>query len=313
MNSITAEWTPDASGSAPKQVPYIPSLKLNDGNEIPFLAYGLGSANFKRGGAAFDEELVEITTKAIKAGYLHLDGAQVYGNEEELGAAIKKSGVPRDRLYVTAKINGTKKLDTFEAFNQTIKNLGLDYVDLYLIHAPWFADSDEDLQAKWADLERIKDSGVARSIGVSNFLPSHLEAILKTAKVVPAINQVEFHPYLQHDEGFLDFHRKHRIAVAGYGGLVPITRKVEGPVLALWEGLAKKYGVSTSEVGLRWLIDQGLVAITTSSSEDRLQAYMTKVPGFKLTPREVEDVAKAGRTVHHRAFWQDRIDANDKR
>lgn len=214
---------------------------------------------------------------------------------------------------MTTKISGTKKQDIFEAFNTSLKKLGLDYVDLYLLHGPWFADgSDEELQSAWAKLEKIRDSGAARSIGVSNFLPSHLETILKTAKVTPAVNQVEFHPYLQHDDGFLEFHRKHLIAVACYGALTPITRKVEGPVTHLWELDARKYGVTPSEIGLRWCIDQGLIAITTSSQEDRLQAYMTRIPGFKLTPKEVDDISKAGRTVHHRSFWNDRFDPNDK-
>ncbi|KAM0325412.1 hypothetical protein ACHAQA_007398 [Verticillium albo-atrum] len=312
MNSIGSVWKPDATGQSPKQVPYIPHLKLNDGNEIPMLAYGLGTANFKKGGASYDENIVEITTAAIKAGYFHLDGAAVYGNEEELGAAIKAAGLDRSKLYVTTKLNGTKKEPVQQAFETSLQKLGLDYVDLYLIHAPFFADTDADLQAAWADLEAIHASGKARSIGVSNFLQPHLEAILKTAKVKPALNQIEFHPYLQHGD-LLDFHRKHEIAVSCYGPLTPITRDVQGPVPALWAQLATKYGVSESEVGLRWCIDQGLVALTTTSKEERLLAYMNKVPGFKLTPKEVNDITEAGKTVHYRAFWAKHFDADDKR
>ncbi|EEY19105.1 oxidoreductase [Verticillium alfalfae VaMs.102] len=142
MNSIGSVWKPDATGQSPKQVPYIPHLKLNDGNEIPMLAYGLGTANFKKGGGSYDEKIVEITTAAIKAGYFHLDGAAVYGNEEELGAAIKAAGVPREKLYVTTKLAGTKKEPIQQAFETSLRKLGLDYVDLYLIHAPFFADGD---------------------------------------------------------------------------------------------------------------------------------------------------------------------------
>lgn len=237
----------------------------------------------------------------------------MYGNEAELGAAIKKASVPREKLFVVTKINGTKKQDTAEAFERSLSALGLDYVDLYLIHAPYFADSDADLQAKWADLEAIHASGKAKSIGVSNFLPSHLEAVLKTAKITPAVNQVEFHPYLQREQGFLDFHRRHKIAVSCYSPLTPVTKDVEPNVPKRLAQLAKKYGVTESEVGLRWCIDQGLIAVTTSSKDDRLQAYINKIPGFKMTPKEVEEISEAGKATHYRGFWNKQFEPNDKR
>ncbi|KZL77457.1 aldo/keto reductase [Colletotrichum tofieldiae] len=311
MNSILSTFKPDASGTPPKQTDYIPWLTLNDGNQIPMLAYGLGTANYKSGGANFDEKIVDNTVRAIKVGYRHLDGAEVYGNEEELGAAIKKAEVPREKLFVTTKISGTKKQNTEEAFVRSLSKLGLDYVDLYLIHAPFFAESDEELQQKWADLEAIKESGRAKSIGVSNFLQPHLEAILKTAKIPPAINQIEFHPHLQHGN-LLDFHRQNKIAVSVYAPLTPITSDIDSPVRTIYANLSKKYGVSDSVIGLRWCIDQGLVTITTSSKEERLQSYLNHLPAIKLTPREVSEIAKAGETKHVRGFWKNRFDPNDK-
>ncbi|KAK1998360.1 aldo/keto reductase [Colletotrichum falcatum] len=311
MNSILSTFTPDASGTPPKQVDYIPWLTLNDDNKIPMLGYGLGTANYKRGGVSFDEKTVDNTVRAIKVGYRHLDGAEVYGNEEELGAAIKKAGVPREKLFVTTKSSGTKKQNTEEAFAASLKKLGLDYVDLYLIHGPFFAESDEELQQKWADMEAIKESGRAKSIGVSNYLQSHLETILKTAKIPPAINQIEFHPHLQHGN-LLDFHRQNKIAVAAYAPLTPITSDVDSPVRTIFANLSKKYGVSDSVIGLRWCIDQGLVTITTSSNEDRLQSYLNHLPAIKLTPREVSDIAQAGETKHVRGFWKNRFDPDDK-
>ncbi|KAK1965266.1 aldo/keto reductase [Colletotrichum sublineola] len=311
MNSILSTFTPDASGTPPKQMDCIPWLTLNDGNRIPMLAYGLGTANYKTGGGSFDEKIVDNTVRAIKLGYRHLDGAEVYGNEEELGAAIKKAGVPREKLFVTTKSSGTKKQNTEEAFAASLKKLGLDYVDLYLIHGPFFAESDEELQQKWAGLEAIKESGRAKSIGVSNYLQSHLETILKTAKIPPAINQIEFHPHLQHGD-LLEFHRQNKIAVAAYAPLTPITSDVDSPVRTIFANLSKKYGVSDSVIGLRWCLDQGLVTITTSSKEDRLQSYLTHLPAIKLTPREVSEIAKAGETKHVRGFWKNRFDADDK-
>jgi len=317
LNSTTAAFqnphshTNNKAGTSPKQMAAIQNLKLNDGNEIPLLGYGLGTARFKADpNAPVDEELVKTVVMAIKAGYYHLDGAEVYGNEVELGKAIKEAGVPREKLYVTTKISGTKVQNTQEAFELSLKKLGLDYVDQYLIHAPYFAKSDADLQAKWADLEAIHASGKAKSIGVSNFLKPHLETILKTAKVTPAINQIEYHPYLQHGD-LVDFHRKHNIATSAYGPLTAVVRAKPGPLDATYEDLAKKYGVTPGEIALRWVIDQGIVALTTSGSEERLKAYQ-KVTQFKLTPKEVQEISEIGQQKHFRGFWKNKFADDDR-
>ncbi|KAM4059897.1 aldo/keto reductase family protein [Hirsutella rhossiliensis] len=315
MNSIGSTFEPDASGDPPKQTTSLPTLKLNDGNEIPMLAYGLGTARGKWGAAAagsLDNDIVQLAKTAIQSGYRHLDGAEVYGNEAELGAAIKAAKVPREQLFVTTKISATDKKSTNEAFDLSLKKLGLDYVDLYLIHGPWFADSEAELQQKWADLEAIKASGRAKSIGVSNFLQEHIEVLLKTAKTPPAINQIEFHPYLQHGH-LVDFHNRNNIAVACYGPLAPLTSAKGGPVDAAWQQLAEKYGVTESEIGLRWCIDQGLVVITTSSKKDRMERYLSKLPLIKLTPKEVGDISELGKQKHFRGFWKDKFGQDDRR
>ncbi|KAK0127840.1 hypothetical protein ONS96_007341 [Cadophora gregata f. sp. sojae] len=280
----------------------IPSFTLNDGKEIPVLGYGLGTANYKQNpNSPVDKELVKTVVLAIKTGYYHLDGAQVYGNETELGLAIKESGVPREKLYVTTKIDGVKPQNTQEAFETSLKKLGLDYVDQYLIHAPFFAKSPADIQAKWADLEAIHASGKAKSIGVSNFRKSDLEAILETAKIIPVINQIEFNPYLQHVE-LLEFQKKHGIKASAYAPLTAITKAAPGPVDGVYERLAKKYGVTTGEIALRWVVDQGIVAVTTSSNEGRLRQYL-KSTEFELTKEEVEEITKEGKKKNFRGFW----------
>jgi len=276
------------------------------------LGYGLGTARYKADPSApEDPELVKTVVMAVKAGYYHLDGAEMYGNEPELGAAIKASGVPREQLYVTTKISGTEVKDTKEAFELSLKKLGLDYVDLYLIHAPFFAKTAEDLQNKWADMEAIHASGKAKTIGVSNFLQPDLEAILKTAKITPAINQIEYHPYLQHGD-LLVFQRKHNIAAAAYGPLTAVIKAKPGPLDTTYADLAKKYKVTPGEIALRWVIDQGIVALSTSSKVDRLKQYQ-KITQFKLTPEEVEKITTIGKEKNFRGFWNHEFADDDWR
>jgi diketogulonate reductase-like aldo/keto reductase len=218
--------------------------------------------------------------------------------------------VPREKLFVTTKYKAGKPVE--EAFETSLNKLGLEYVDLYLIHNPFWAKSEEELQQVWASLEKIKESGRAKSIGVSNFLISHLETILRTAKIPPSINQVEFHPYLQHGD-LIPYMQKRHIAVAAYAPLTPITRAPGGPVDPIYATLAQKYGVDAGAIGLRWVIDQGIVVITTSSNEQRLHAYLSNVPSFKLTGKEIEEISKAGQQKHYRGFYKDKFDANDRR
>lgn len=274
-------------------------------------------------------DLVKTIMMAIKAGFYHLDSAEgyltpfpvpmhvlklksiAYGNEAELGQAIKDSGIPRKKLYVTTKIFNTRVKDTETSFAESLKKLQTDYVDLYLIHAPFFAKTAEDLQRKWADMEAIHASGRAKSIGVSNFLQPDLEAILSTAKIVPAVNQIEYHPYLQHGD-LVSFHQKHKIATVAYSPLTAITRASPGPLDETYKQLARKYGVGETEIALRWCIDQGIVALTTSGKEQRLRSYL-KISEFKLTPKEIETISEVGQEKHFRAFLNARFADDDRR
>jgi diketogulonate reductase-like aldo/keto reductase len=180
----------------------------------------------------------------------------------------------------------------------------------YLIHQPWFAQSDEDIQTAWAQMEAIQAKGLAKSIGVSNYTPAHLNALLKTAKVVPACNQIEFHPYLQRTE-LLALHKQHGIATTAYGPLTAATKAAPGPLDDYFAALQKKYAVSAGEISLRWCIDQDVVPITTSSKEQRLSDYL-RVATFKLTPKEVKEINEIGQKKHFRGFWQKKFDDNDR-
>jgi len=296
--------------TVPKMAANFPTVKFNDGNTIPALGYGLGTANYKSDpNSDLDKDLVKTVVLAVKTGYYHLDGAEVYGNEAELGQAIKDSGVPREQLYITTKISGTKVQDTKAAFELSLKKLQLDYVDQYLIHAPFFAKSPADLQKKWAEFEDIQASGRAKTIGVSNFLQKDLEAVLETAKVVPAINQIEYHPYLQHGN-LLPFMKEKGIAFSAYGPLTAVTKAKPGPLDKVYEKLAEKYKVTPGEIALRWVIDQGGVSLSTSSSEERLKQYQ-KILTFKLTEEEVEEIREVGLKKNFRGFWKDKFAGDD--
>lgn len=288
----------------------IATTELPDGTPIPVLGYGTGTAWFKKDASSpHDKNLVEATKKAIETGYMHLDGAEVYNTEPELGQAIKESKIARGKLFVTTKVM-QNIADIPAALDASLKKLGLDYVDLYLIHAPFFAKSDADLQAKWADMEALLASGKTKAIGVSNYMKPHIEATLATAKVRPAMNQIEYHPYLQHGD-LIPYLKNQNIRVAAYGPLIPVVKKAGGPLDPKLDELARKYAVNPGEILLRWSIDMGIVPITTTSKEQRM-SDMLRVFSFTLNPKEVEDITEIGNSHHARGFWTDKFDENDR-
>ncbi|KUL87726.1 hypothetical protein ZTR_05941 [Talaromyces verruculosus] len=279
------------------------TLKLNDGTLVPVLAFGAGTALYKRGPPKIlNRTTVDLIKSAIAVGYRHLDTAEMYGTEVEVGLAIKESlkeGIikSREEVFVTTKLSG----DFFNAprhIDVSLQKLGLEYVDSYLIHSALWANSDEELQRAWAGMEAVKESGKAKSIGVSSFGPSHLKAISQTARIQPSINQLEFHPYFskRQQKPFLQALRSPdtgSVAVSAYGALAPLTRNIPGPLDETLKTIADKHGVTPELVCFRWCLDQEVVVVTTIRRVERMKEYL-RVFDFKLTPDDIEKINEDG-------------------
>jgi diketogulonate reductase-like aldo/keto reductase len=226
-----------------------------------------------------------------------------------LGAAVRESGVAREKIYVTTKVQrGIENIK--DVVSTSLQKMGLDYVDLYLIHTPYFSKSDDQLQSAWKAMEEVQRSGKTKSIGVSNFLKSHLEAVLEVATIPPAINQIELHPYLPRCK-LVAYLRSKNIAISAFGTQTPMLRAKGGPLDDYLAALAKKYSVGPGEILLRWCIDQNITPITTSSREERLREYLNTLT-FKLELEEIAEISRVGEQKHHHAFWTKKFDAHDR-
>ncbi|ANA80672.1 2,5-didehydrogluconate reductase [Paenibacillus vortex V453] len=229
---------------------------LNDGVKMPWL--GLGVWKTKEG-----EEVIQSVKSAIAAGYRSIDTAAVYGNEEGVGQAIRESGVSRDELFITTKVwnedQGYEK--TLQAFETSRKKLGLDFIDLYLVHWP---GKDKYLDT-WKALIHLQREGLVRSIGVSNFQIRHLQHIMEDTGVVPVVNQVELHPLLSQKE-LLGYARENHIVLEAWSPLMQ--GNLDQPVLAQ---IAEKYGKTTAQVILRWDIQNGIIVIPKSIKDHRIR------------------------------------------
>lgn len=233
------------------------TLKLNNGVEIPMLGFG----TFK---AVAGEETENAVFAALKAGYTHIDTATVYGNEESVGIAIKRSGIDRKDIFVTTKCwnDDMRAGNQMQAFEDSLKRLGMDYVDLYLIHWPV-----ENFSDSWKVFEEIYASGRARAIGVSNFHKHHLDKLMETANIVPAVNQFECHPYLACNE-LIDYCRQLGIAPEAYSPLGG--RKSNIMQNETLQKLSAETGRTMAQLMLRWNLQRGIIVIPKSVKEHRI-------------------------------------------
>lgn len=258
-----------------------PVIELNNGVRIPQLGFG----TFK-----VDEDVTQqIAEQALAAGYRHIDTAAGYYNEAGVGAALRASGLARDEVFLTTKLrNGDQGYDqALKAFEDSRRALGVDVVDLYLIHWPtpnrWLAPDT------WRAFEKLYADGAVRAIGVSNFMPEHLDRLLAGAEVVPAVNQFEVHPTFQ-QRAAQDASRAAGIAVEAYA---PIGKgeDLSDPVVV---GIADELGVTPAQVVLRWHLQQGRVAIPKSATPSRIVANFD-VFGFELSDAQMDAVSALDR------------------
>lgn len=266
----------------------VPTVTLNDGTAIPQLGFGVFQVP--------DEQTTAAVGTALEAGYRSIDTAAIYGNETGVGRAIAASGLDRAELFVTTKLWITDLAHPREALQASLDRLGLDQVDLYLIHWP-APDSDDYLRA-WQELERLRAEGLTRSIGVSNFLPEHLERLIGLGGAVPAVNQIELHPALL-NRATAEANAKHGIATEAWSPLAQGAVLDEAPVTAA----ARAHDVTPAQVVLRWHLQRGRVVIPKSVTPARIAANLD-VFGFDLTQAELDAIDaldRDGRTGPHPA------------
>jgi len=270
----------------------VPDLQLNDGATIPQLGFGVFKVP-----PAQTQATVEA---AFEVGYRHIDTAEMYGNEAGVGAAIRASGLPRDELFITSKLNNGfhRPEDARKAFDQSLVDLGLEQLDLFLIHWPLPTRYDGDFVSTWQTLAEFAADGRTRSIGVSNFEPEHLERIIDETGVVPAVNQIEVHPFLT-NEAAREASRAHGVLVEAWS---PIARG-RATEHELLREIGERYGKTGSQVTLRWHVERGDIVFPKSMRVERMRENF-EIFDFRLTPDEVAaisalDEGESGRTGPH--------------
>jgi 2,5-diketo-D-gluconate reductase A len=267
----------------------VPNIELVDGHSIPQLGFGVFQID--------PAETAQAVTEALEVGYRHIDTAEMYGNERGVGEAIRASGIDRGEVYVTSKLGNSfhRPDDARRAFEGTLSELGFDYVDLFLIHWPLPTLYDGDYVSTWQTLEEFRQDGRARSIGLSNFQVEHMERLAAETDTVPAVNQIELHPYLLNEE-VRAYDEAHGIATEAWS---PIAQGevLDDPVIT---AIAERLGRTPAQVVLRWQIQRGNIVFPKSVTPERIRENF-EIFDFELEPGHVEQIdgldrGEAGRT-----------------
>lgn len=254
----------------------VPSITLNNGVEMPIIGFGVFQIP--------PEETEQAVSDALDVGYRHIDTAAAYGNEEAVGRAVKSSGIPREELFVTTKlwIQDSGEENTRRAFEKSLERLGLDYVDLYLIHQPF-----GDYYSEWRAMQDLYRRDLTRAIGVSNFYPDRLIDLITNNEVTPAVNQIETHPFFQRvaDQQVM---REHGVQIESWGGFAEGRNNLfSNPILS---EIGAAHGKSVAQVVLRWLVQRDVLVIPKSVRRERM-AQNFDIFDFELTDEEMARVA----------------------
>jgi 2,5-diketo-D-gluconate reductase A len=263
----------------------VPEIMLNNGQKIPQFGFGVFQVK--------PEDTVQATATALQAGYRHIDTAQMYGNEKEVGEAISQSGLDRAEVFVTSKLGNDSHRpdDARQAFDESLAALGLDYIDLFLIHWPLPTRYDGDYVSTWQALEEFYRDGRARSIGVSNFQPHHLRRLHTECEIPPAVDQIEVHPYLTQDE-VRQFCGGHQIAIEAWSPLAQ-GQVLDDPTIV---SIAGRAGRSPAQVVLRWHIERGDIVFPKSVTPARI-AENIDIFDFELSGEDTEAISALNKNL----------------
>jgi 2,5-diketo-D-gluconate reductase A len=259
----------------------VPKIRLNNGVGIPQLGFGVFQIE--------PDRTAEAVLTAFEAGYRHIDTAQGYNNEEGVGEAIRASGLRRGEIFVTTKLANDRHGydEAISALDESLQRLGLDHVDLYLIH--WPRPAQNRYVETWKAFEKIASDGKARAIGVSNFHIPHLERLAQETATVPAVNQIELHPWLPQTE-LRAYHQRHGIATEAWS---PLAKGGELLADKLIVGLAQKYGKTPAQIVLRWHLQLGNIAIPKSVTPSRVREN-ADIFDFELSDDDVASISELG-------------------
>jgi len=262
--------------------PTVPTVSLNNGVQIPQLGFGVYQVP--------PEQTREATLTALEVGYRHIDTAEMYGNEKGVGEGIRNSGIPREEVFVTSKLNNGFHAhdDALKAFDGTLEALGSDYVDLFLIHWP-LPGIDVDYVETWKAMEEIYRSGRAKSVGVSNFNAHHLRKLFGETELRPAVNQIEVHPYLTQDE-LRAFDADHEIATEAWSPIAQ-GKVLDDPTILR---VAERHGKTASQVTLRWHVQRGDIVFPKSVTRSRVEENFD-IFDFELDGTDMGDIGGLNR------------------
>jgi len=279
------------------------------GDKGTMIAYGTGSS-WKSGqdvnkSNTINQLLIDSIKTALYSGYRHIDCAEFYGTEREVGIALNQfladnPNLSRADFFITSKVFQSIS-DIRRAISASLSRIGTTYLDLYLIHSPFYLS--KSLSSTWSQMESLVDAGLTHYIGVSNYRIEDFQSFLPSARIKPVCNQIEFHPYLQQPE-LIEFCEKERILVCGYSPLVPL-RKKDGPLNPVIQELALNYKKTGPQILIQWVKQKGMLVITTSREENRLREVLElEDKGWELTKEDMIKIDSVGRLVKERTTWK---------